>query len=119
MLPSRKIFIGSTTLVTSIALQLLGLVGEQKVRASIAGAARVQDQVDGLTMSTVSVEAMEARARELEGTLRYLAAGGTVAMILGIIGLLLVLTGLYQLAILVENREPRPDAESTRPGPPL
>ena len=119
MLPSRKIFIGSTTIATSITLQLLGMVGQQRVRASIAGAAQVQDEVDGLTMSTVSAEAMAARARELEGTLRYIATGSTVAMILGIVGLLLVLTGLYQLAILVESREPRPDAESTRPGPPL
>ena len=118
MLPSRKIFIGSTTLATSIALQLLGMVGEQRVRASIASAAKVQDQVDGLTMSTVSVESMAARARELEGTLRYIAAGGNVAMILGLVGLLLVLTGLYQLAILVESGGPRPDAEPNRPGPP-
>ena len=119
MLPSRKIFIGSTTIVTSIALQLLGLVGEQKVRASIQSAAQVQDEVDGLRMSVVSAEAMAARAQELEGTLRYIATGGTIAMILGVVGLLLVLTGLYQLAILVESREPRSDAEPTRPGPPL
>ncbi|MFM7180091.1 MAG: hypothetical protein ACKO2G_01295 [Verrucomicrobiales bacterium] len=119
MLPSRKIFIGSTALVTSIALQLLGMVGEQKVRDAIKSASQVQDNVDGLTMSTISVEAMAARARELEGTVRYIAAGGTVAMILGILGLLLLLTGLYQLAILVESREPRSDADSTRPGSPL
>lgn len=119
MLASRKIFIGSTALITSIALQLLGMVGAERVRASIAGAAQVQDQVDGLTMSTVSAEAMAARSRELEGTLRYIAAGETIAMILGVVGLLLVLTGLYQLAILVESRQPLTDADSTRPGPPL
>lgn len=119
MLPSRKIFIGSTTIVTSIALQLLGMVAEQKARASITAAAQVRDQVDGLTMSTVSMEAMAARAEELEGTLRYIATGGTIAMALGILGLLLVLTGLYQLAIMVETREPRPDADPTRPGSPL
>lgn len=116
MLPSRKIFIGATALITSQALQILGHFGREKVQAAIASAGRVQDTVDGLSMSTVSAESMAARAAELEGTLRYLSAGGTVAMILGTLGLLLVLTGLYQLAILVESGGPRPDPDTTRAG---
>lgn len=115
MRPSRKIFVGATALITSQALQILGFIGQQKVQSSIASAGRVKDSVDGLTMSTVSMDAMTARAKDLEGTLRYLSAGGTVAVLLGTVGLLLVLTGLYQLAILVEYGGPRPDAESNRP----
>lgn len=116
MLPSRKIFIGATALITSQALQVIGLFGERKVRASIEEVGRVQDSLNGLSIGMVSVESMVARTAELQGTLRYLSVGGTVATVLGTIGLLLVLTGLYQLAILVENGGERADAPPTRPG---
>ncbi len=117
MLASRKIFLGSSTLVTALVLNILGSLTTDKA-AKLMSSGIAMDSTGGLTMSVGDPAAMAGQIQQAAKLLRVVEVAGSLALILGTVGILLVLTGLYQLAVLVESGQTRPDSPDRSPGSP-
>lgn len=122
MLPSRKILFGASLLFTSVLLQFL--IAQWTRRAVESMTASVKSvQQNGSATSGVPDSLLEQTHSQMETAF----TGQIMAMVLLVVGLLLLLIGVFQVARLAEETAHRtrglcpvpplgPPGESTGPG---